>query len=192
MRFDETKLRGAWLIEPVPARDHRGFFARTFCAREYADHGLKTRFVQNSTSQSATSRTLRGMHFQRPPHAEVKVVTCLKGAIWDVIIDLRPESPTYRQWQGFELTAENRRQLYVPEGFAHGFQTLCDDTEVGYLISASYAPVAADGVRYDDPAFAIDWPLPVTEVSEKDRTWPDFRDAAVRLERALPLSAGRS
>jgi dTDP-4-dehydrorhamnose 3,5-epimerase len=114
------------------------------------------------------------MHFQRPPHGEVKVVSCLTGAIWDVIIDLRPGSATYRQWQGFELTAENRRQLYVPEGFAHGFQTLCADSAVGYLISAFYAPQAADGLRHDDPAFAIEWPLPVSAISEKDRNWPDF------------------
>ncbi|MGH6895134.1 MAG: dTDP-4-dehydrorhamnose 3,5-epimerase [Geminicoccaceae bacterium] len=177
MRFDETTLCGAWLIEPEPARDHRGFFARTFCAQEFAEHGLTAGFVQHNTSQSTARGTLRGMHFQRAPHAEVKVVSCLRGAIWDVIIDLRPESPTYRQWDGFELTADNRRQLYVPEGFAHGFQTLCDDTEVGYLISAFYAPLAASGLRYDDPAFAIAWPLPLSEISDKDRTWPDFRDA---------------
>jgi dTDP-4-dehydrorhamnose 3,5-epimerase len=176
VRFEETKLCGAWLIDLVPARDRRGSFARTFCVQAYADHGLRTGFVQHSTSQSAARGTLRGMHFQRAPHSEVKVVRCLKGAIWDVIIDLRPESPTYRRWQGFELTADNQRQLYVPEGFAHGFQTLCDDTQVGYLISAFYAPLAASGVRYDDPAFAIDWPLPLSEISDKDRTWPDFRD----------------
>lgn len=176
MRFLETKLCGAWLIEAEPVYDERGFFARTFCAREYATRGLTTRFVQNSTSHSKLRGTLRGMHFQRAPHGEVKVVSCLKGAIWDVIIDLRPGSSSYRQWQGFELTAQNRRQLYVPEGFAHGFQTLCDDTEVGYLISAFYAPEAACGVRYDDPAFAIEWPLPVTAISEKDLSWPDFRD----------------
>jgi dTDP-4-dehydrorhamnose 3,5-epimerase len=115
------------------------------------------------------------MHFQRAPHGEVKVVSCLKGAIFDVVIDLRSDSTTCRRWLGVELSAANRRQLYVPEGFAHGFQTLCDDTEVGYLISAFYAPQAADGVRYDDPAFDIDWPLPVTAISEKDRNWPDFR-----------------
>jgi dTDP-4-dehydrorhamnose 3,5-epimerase len=176
MHFDQAQLQGAWLIEPVPARDHRGFFARTFCVREYAEHGLTTQFVQHSTSQSRTRGTLRGMHFQRAPHGEVKVVRCLKGAIWDVIIDLRPQSPTYRRWQGFELSADNHRQLYVPEGFAHGFQTLADDTEVGYLISAFYAPQAAGGVRYDDPAFAIEWPLAVSEISEKDRTWPDFSE----------------
>jgi dTDP-4-dehydrorhamnose 3,5-epimerase len=195
MRFDETTLRDAWLIEPLPARDHRGFFARTFCAQEYADHGLTTRFVQHNTSHSVAKGTLRGMHFQRAPHGEVKVVSCLKGAIWDVIIDLRPQSPTHRQWRGFELTAENRRQVYVPEAFAHGFQTLCDDTEVGYLISAFYAPDAAAGVRYDDPAFAIEWPLPPTVISEKDRTWPDFFDpqpsviAEKQLECINPLNA---
>jgi dTDP-4-dehydrorhamnose 3,5-epimerase len=178
MRFEETKLCGAWLIEDEPARDDRGFFARTFCARQYAERGLTTRFVQNSTSHSNTRGTLRGMHFQRAPHGEVKVVSCLRGALWDAIIDLRPGSPTYQQWQGFELTAANRRQLYVPEGFAHGFQTLCDDTEAGYLISAFYVPQAADGVRYDDPAFGIDWPLPVSVISEKDRSWPDFLDVA--------------
>lgn len=178
MRFSRTALRDAWLIEPVHARDERGFFARTFCIQEFADHGLTTRFVQHSTSFSICTGTLRGMHFQRAPHGEVKVVTCLKGAIWDVIIDLRPQSSSYRQWQGFELTADNRRQLYIPESFAHGFQTLGADVEVGYLISAFYAPAAAAGVRHDDPAFAIDWPLPVSVISDKDRTWPDFLDAA--------------
>jgi dTDP-4-dehydrorhamnose 3,5-epimerase len=185
MRFLETDLLGAWLIEPVPARDPRGFFARTFCAQEFAAHGLTTRFVQNSTSQSETRGTLRGMHFQRAPHAEAKVVSCLKGAVWDVMIDLRPESPTYRRWQGFELTASNYRQLYIPEGFAHGFQTLCDAAEVGYLISQFYEPKAAGGVRYNDPAFAIEWPLPVTVISEKDRSWPDFVDGATPLFRPL-------
>ena len=184
MRFEETNLCGAWLIDLAPARDHRGFFARTFCVQAYADHGLTTGFVQHSTSQSVTRGTLRGMHFQRAPRSEVKVVRCLKGAIWDVIIDLRPDSPTYCRWQGFELTAANQRQLYVPEGFAHGFQTLCDDSWVSYLISAFHAPLAASGVRYDDPAFAIDWPLPVSEISEKDRTWPDFRDRVSPLDRS--------
>lgn len=184
MRFEETNLCGAWLIDLAPARDHRGFFARTFCVQAYADHGLTTGFVQHSTSQSVARGTLRGMHFQRAPRSEVKVVRCLKGAIWDVIIDLRPDSPTYCRWQGFELTAANQRQLYVPEGFAHGFQTLCDDAWVSYLISAFHAPLAASGVRYDDPAFAIDWPLPVSEISEKDRTWPDFRDRVSPLDRS--------
>jgi dTDP-4-dehydrorhamnose 3,5-epimerase len=174
MRFSGTELEGAWLIEPVPLRDERGFFARTFCAAEYAAHGLETQFVQHSTSHSTVRGTLRGMHFQREPQAEVKVVSCLKGAILDVIIDLRPNSSTFGRWQGFELTADNRRQIYVPRGFAHGLQSLCDDVEVGYLISNAYDPAAASGVRYDDPAFQIDWPLPPRLLSDRDRTWPDF------------------
>src|SRR5215475_4615447 len=177
MQFLETKLSGAWLIdaeEPTP--DHRGFFAQTFCAREFAQHGLETDFVQHSTSYSAKKGTLRGMHFQRAPYTEVKIVRCLKGAMWDVIIDLRPGSPTYRRWQAFELAAKNHRQLYVPAGFAHGFQTLCDDTEAGYLISAYHVPSAACGVRYDDPAFAIAWPLPPGPMSTTDKCWSNFFD----------------
>jgi dTDP-4-dehydrorhamnose 3,5-epimerase len=174
MLFRETRLQDAWLVELEPAGDDRGFFARTFCELEFAAHGLETRFVQHSRSLSAMRGTLRGMHFQNPPHSEAKLVTCIKGAIWDVIIDLRPNSPSFRQWQGFEMTADNRHQLYIPQGFAHGFQTLSDDAEVGYLISAFYAPDAADGLRYDDPAFSIEWPLPPTVISEKDRNWPNF------------------
>lgn len=176
MRASPTELHGAWLIEPEPASDERGFFARTFCVREFAALGLETNFVQHSMSQSKQCGTLRGMHFQRDPHGEVKVVTCTKGALWDVIIDLRPSSPTYRHWQGFELTATNRRRLYVPKGFAHGFQTLETDTEAGYLISAFYAPDAASGVRFDDPRFGIRWPLPASVVSPKDASWPAFQD----------------
>lgn len=179
MLFHATDLADAWLIEPQPIVDERGFFERTFCMREFRRHGLETSFVQHSTSYSVRKGTLRGMHFQNAPHAEAKVVTCLKGAIWDVIIDLRPDSPSFGRWQGFELTAANQRQLYVPAGFAHGLQTLCDETEVGYLISQFHAPHAAAGVRYDDPAFAIDWPLPVTAISAKDRAWPDFDGGAL-------------
>jgi dTDP-4-dehydrorhamnose 3,5-epimerase len=145
--------------------------------REFAAHGLETTFAQQSTSRSVARGTLRGMHYQRIPYAEVKVVSCRKGAIWDVIIDLRSSSPTYRRWLGFDLTAEDHRRLYIPAGFAHGFQSLSDDTEVDYLISEFYQPPAAAGVRYDDPAFAIEWPLPVSIISEKDRTWPDLADA---------------
>jgi dTDP-4-dehydrorhamnose 3,5-epimerase len=177
IRFVETALVGAWLIESVPARDPRGSFTRTFCMREFAANGLETTFSQQSTSHSAARGTLRGMHYQRIPHAEVKVVSCRKGAIWDVIIDLRSSSPTYRRWQGFELAAKDHRRLYIPAGFAHGFQSLSDDTEVDYLISEFYEPAVATGVRYDDPAFAIEWPLPVSVISEKDRTWPDFAKA---------------
>jgi dTDP-4-dehydrorhamnose 3,5-epimerase len=174
MQFHPTNLDGAWLITAAPVYDERGFFARTFCTREFADHGLATRYVQHSTSFSRARGTIRGMHFQRPPHSEIKVVSCLKGAIWDVIIDLRPESPTFRSWSGFELSDTNRKQLYVPKGFAHGFQTLTDDTIVAYLISEFYMPEATAGVRYDDPAFAITWPLPVSAISKKDTEWALF------------------
>lgn len=174
MRFHQTELSDAWLIEPEPFNDHRGFFARTFCVHEFAEHGLEPTFVQHATSGTKAKGTVRGMHFQTVPHAEVKVVTCLRGAILDVIIDLRPSSPSFRRWQGVELTAENRRRLYVPQGFAHGFQTLTDDVEVAYLISAFYEPTAASGVRHDDPAFGITWPLAVAAISERDAAWPDF------------------
>lgn len=174
MRFEPTDLPGAWIITPEPVRDERGFFARVFCARELGEKELETNFVQHSISASVTKGTLRGMHYQREPHGEVKIVTCLKGAILDVIIDLRAGSPTFRKWQGFELTQENRDRLYIPKGFAHGFQTLTDDVEMLYLISAFYEPAAASGVRYDDPAFGITWPLPVAVMSDKDRAWPDF------------------
>jgi dTDP-4-dehydrorhamnose 3,5-epimerase len=174
MRFEATGLPDAWTIIPEPVGDERGFFARTFCTRELGERGLETNFVQHSISASARKGTLRGMHFQKEPHGEVKIVTCLKGAILDVIVDLRPASGAFRRWQGFELTGENRHRLYIPKGFAHGFQALTDDVEVGYLISAFYEPTAASGVRHDDPAFGIAWPLPVTVMSDKDRAWPDF------------------
>jgi len=174
MQFLNTDLADARLIDLEPVGDARGSFMRTFCEREFAAAGLETRFVQHSTSTNAQKGTLRGMHFQRAPHGETKVVTCLKGAMLDVIIDLRPASPTFKRWQGFELSAANRRRLYVPEGFAHGFQTLTDDVEVAYLISAFYEPSAGTGVRWNDPAFGIAWPLPITVMSDKDRAWPDF------------------
>lgn len=172
MRFTSTSLDGVMLIEPEPARDARGFFARTFCVREFGAQGLETSFVQHSLSFNAERGTLRGMHFQREPHGEVKVVTCVKGAIRDVLLDLRPGSPTCGRWEGFDLTAENRRSLYVPKGVAHGFQTLEPATEVSYLISAFHEPDAASGVRYDDAAFGIAWPLPVSVISDKDLAWP--------------------
>jgi dTDP-4-dehydrorhamnose 3,5-epimerase len=174
MQFQPTTLKDAWLIDLEPARDERGFFARTFCVREFAARGLETSYPQHSISYSARRGTIRGMHYQREPHAEVKLVRCLAGKIWDVIVDIRPDSPTYRRWQAFELSAENHRQLYIPKGFAHSFQTLTDDVEVGYLISAYHVPEAASGVRYDDPAFRVEWPFPVTVISDKDRSWPTF------------------
>ena len=175
LRFTDTGLGGAKLIGLEPAHDERGFFARTFCVKEFENHGLCGSFVQHSLSQTSLRGSVRGMHFQSEPAAEVKIVSCRKGAIYDLIIDLRPASPTFGRWQGFELTAANHLQLYIPKGFAHGFQTLTDDCEVGYLISEFYMPESAYGVRYDDPFFAIQWPLIPTVVSEKDRAWPAFQ-----------------
>ncbi|MEL7480275.1 MAG: dTDP-4-dehydrorhamnose 3,5-epimerase [Pseudomonadota bacterium] len=174
MKFLKTDLTDAWLIDPDKRGDARGFFARTFCDQEFAGHGLETQFVQQNMSTSAERGTLRGMHMQRAPHTEVKLIRCLRGAIHDIIIDVRPDSATYRQWQGFDLSDENHRQLYVPRGFAHGFITLTDDVEVSYLVSAHYTPEAEAGIRYNDPAFAIDWPFEPSVMSDKDRAWPDF------------------
>ncbi len=171
MRFLETKFCDAWLIEPERVHDDRGYFARTFCNRELKQRGLETAFVQHSRSLSAKAGTLRGMHYQLPPHAEVKLVSCYSGAIWDVIVDLRRASRTYREWQAFELSAENGRQLYIPAGFAHGFQALSNDAGVNYLISSYYEPTASTGIPYDDPAVGIEWPLPVTAISERDLSW---------------------
>jgi dTDP-4-dehydrorhamnose 3,5-epimerase len=174
MQFHPTSLRDAWLIELQPIRDHRGFFARTFCAEEFAAHGLEAHFPQHSISFSARKGTVRGMHYQCPPHSEAKLVRCVAGEIWDVIIDIRPGSATYGRWQGFELSGANGCELYVPKGFAHGFQTLSDDVTVNYLISETYASEAARGIRYNDPRFAIPWPMPATEIAVKDTLWPDF------------------
>jgi dTDP-4-dehydrorhamnose 3,5-epimerase len=172
MKFSATRLPDAVLVEPERHADARGYFVRTFCVEEFAAHGLATRFPQCSQSHTRARGTLRGMHFQRAPHAEAKLVRCVAGAIFDVIVDLRPGSPGYLRWQGFELSAANGCALYVPEGFAHGFQTLADDTDVFYMISHPYAPGAGAGVRHDDPAFGIAWPLPVAGLSEKDAAWP--------------------
>ncbi len=174
MKFLPTTLRGAWKIALSEFTDERGFFARTFCAETFISHGLESNFIQHSMSFSHKRGTIRGMHFQIAPHAEVKLVRCLRGAVYDVLLDLRPESPTFRKWEAFELTSENPFQLYVPKGFAHGFQSLVDNAEVSYLISEPYQPEAASGVRNDDPTFGITWPLPVAALSQKDRTWPDF------------------
>jgi dTDP-4-dehydrorhamnose 3,5-epimerase len=179
MIFTETELPGAYTIDIDPREDERGFFARAWCAEEFAQYDLVTRVAQSNVSYNARRGTLRGMHYQVPPHAEVKIVRCTRGAIYDVIVDLRPESSTHRRWIGVELSADNRRMLYVPEGFAHGFQTLEDDTEAFYQVSEFYAPGAERGLRWNDPALGIEWPLPDDPiVSEKDRTWPDFEEAA--------------
>jgi dTDP-4-dehydrorhamnose 3,5-epimerase len=163
------------MIETEPATDDRGFFARTFCSQEFAAAGLATVFVQHSFSHTARAGTVRGMHFQQAPHEEVKIVRCLTGAIHDVLIDIRPTSPTYMLWEAYQLAAGDGFQLYVPPGFAHGFQTLAPATEVGYMMTAFYAAEAAAGIRHDDPAFNITWPLPVTAISAKDQSWPDYR-----------------
>jgi dTDP-4-dehydrorhamnose 3,5-epimerase len=175
MQFHPTTLRDAWLVEIEPIRDQRGFFARTFCVEEFGSRALETVYPQHSMSCTARKGSVRGMHYQREPHGEAKVVRCVRGAILDVIIDIRPNSPTYCNWEKFELSSTNNRLLYIPKGFAHGFQTLCDDVEVGYLISTRYEPQAACGIRFDDAAFAISWPLPVTEISDKDLHWADFK-----------------
>lgn len=174
MLIKSTDFDGAKLIELEPLRDERGLFARTFCERVYAESGLTSTFPQHSMSYTAAAGTIRGMHFQRGSAGEVKVVNCMQGAIFDVIIDLRAGSSTHGRWQGFHLSVQNRTRLYIPKGFAHGFQTLTDDAEVAYLISAFYAPEAAGGVRYDDSFFSIRWPRPVTTVSDKDRRWPNY------------------
>ena len=174
MHFTETKLKGAYILDLKPIEDERGFFARTFCVQEFEAHGLNPCVVQCNVSYNKHKGTLRGMHYQSAPHAEAKLVRCICGAIYDVIIDLRPESPTFKQWVGVELTASNRRMLYVPEGLAHGFQTLEDETEVFYQMSEFYFPQSAQGVRWDDPAFQIDWPPAERVISSKDISYPDF------------------
>lgn len=178
MIFHETPLKDAVLIELEKRGDARGYFARTFCVDEFAAHGLETTFVQHNTSFNTDTGTVRGLHFQRPPHGEVKVIRAIRGAIHDVIVDLRPSSPTYGKWAGFDLTVEDGTMLYVPAGFGHGMQTLRPDTAVAYLSSFRYTPEAEGGVRWNDPALGIDWPLPVSNISDKDSAWPDLDLAA--------------
>ena len=174
MIFRPTQLEGAWHIAPEPHADSRGFFARTWCREEFARQGLDTEVAQQSLSFNRRRGTLRGVHFQRAPDEETKIVRCSRGAIYDVIVDLRPGSATYLRWQGFELSAEDRSSLYIPKGFGHGFQTLTDDTEIVYQMSTAYSPGAAAGLRHDDPMLDIDWPLPIAEISERDLGWPDY------------------
>jgi dTDP-4-dehydrorhamnose 3,5-epimerase len=174
MRFLPTGIAGAHLIELEPHRDERGFFARTWDGGLFGERGLEPTLAQASTSWNAKAGTLRGMHFQTPPYAEAKLVRCIRGALFDVIVDLRQGSPSWLRWEGFELTAENRRQVYIPPGVAHGFQTLVDDTEVLYLISTPYVPTASEGLRFDDPKLGIRWPAPPSVISERDRNWPLF------------------
>jgi dTDP-4-dehydrorhamnose 3,5-epimerase len=182
MKFHQTSLPGAYTIELEKRGDDRGFFARLYCQREFETAGIPTPVVQINNSLTARAGTLRGMHYQLPPAAEIKVVRCIRGALFDVIIDLRPDSPTYAQWFGAELSAENRLMMYVPRGFAHGFLTLTDDTEAFYLVNALYTPEAERGIRFNDPRFDVSWPRVPVEVSEKDRNWPEFNPAFHGIE----------
>jgi dTDP-4-dehydrorhamnose 3,5-epimerase len=174
MIFAETMLKGVFIIEPERLEDERGFFARTWCRRVFEEHGLNSQLAQCSISFNRTRGTLRGMHYQDEPYGEAKLVRCTHGTIYDAVIDLRPGSPTFKRWIGLELTADNHRMLYIPEGFAHGFQTLEEHTEVFYQMSQFYAPDYARGVRWNDPAFDIRWPAAVSVISERDRSYPDF------------------
>ena len=175
MIFKETKLKGAYIIEIEPLEDERGFFARSFCQKELEEHGLNPCIIQCNISYNKKRGTLRGMHYQVPPYEETKVVRCTMGAVYDVIIDLRKHSRTFKRWAAVELTAQNRRALYIPEGLAHGFQTLEDNTEVFYQMSEFYHPECARGVRWDDPVFGVKWPIEPTIISDKDKNILDFK-----------------
>jgi dTDP-4-dehydrorhamnose 3,5-epimerase len=174
MKFTETGLEGAWIVDVEPLSDDRGFFGRTWCAKEFAEHGMVADMAQCNVSYNHRKGTLRGLHYQVPPAAEAKFVRCTAGAVHDVIVDVRPDSDTYLQWIGVDLTAENRRALYVPPMFAHGYLTLTDGAEVIYQVSEFYTPGAERGARYDDPAFGIDWPVAIEVLSEKDAGWAPF------------------
>jgi dTDP-4-dehydrorhamnose 3,5-epimerase len=175
MLFTPLPLSGAFLVAPERHQDSRGWFARTFCQDEFAAHGLASSFVQCNASFNAMRGTLRGMHFQRPPHEEIKLVRCTRGAVLDVLLDLRPESASFCRWHAIELTADNGLAVYIPAGMAHGFQTLADDSEVFYQMAEFYHPESAAGVRWDDPAFGIDWPIRPPILSERDAAYDDFR-----------------
>jgi dTDP-4-dehydrorhamnose 3,5-epimerase len=176
MLFRETEIPGAWVIDAEPSRDERGTFTRTFDADAFAEHGLSTDVVQCSTSLNTHAATVRGLHYQVEPHAECKLVRCTAGAVYDVLVDLRPDSPTHRRWYAVELSSDRGNAVYVPRGVAHGFQTLVDGSELLYMIDRPFEPAAARGVRWDDPAFAIEWPQPPGErtIAERDRSYPDY------------------
>jgi dTDP-4-dehydrorhamnose 3,5-epimerase len=172
--FIETELSGAFIIDLEPMADERGFFSRSWCRQEFEAHGLNSDLVQCNISYNNKKGTMRGMHFQLPPHEEAKLVRCVRGAIYDVIVDLRPNSSTYCDWQGVELNETNRRALYIPEGFAHGFLTLTNDAEVFYQMSSWFVPGSASGIRWDDPVIAIAWPGEPVCISDKDLSYPDY------------------
>ncbi|MBZ0154772.1 MAG: dTDP-4-dehydrorhamnose 3,5-epimerase [Alphaproteobacteria bacterium] len=190
MIFRETKLKGAFIIEPERIRDERGYFARTWCRREFESRGLNPRLVQCNISYTRSRGTLRGMHYQEEPYGEAKLVRCIRGELYDVIIDLRPGSPTYREWLPVTLAEGNGRMLYIPEGFAHGFLTLQDNTEVFYQMSEFYRPEYARGVRWDDPAFGIRWPVEVKAISERDACYPDYEPQKYSMYSTLPFLEG--
>jgi dTDP-4-dehydrorhamnose 3,5-epimerase len=175
MIFTETEIQGSFIIDIERREDHRGFFARSWCLKELESYGLNPVIVQINVGYSASKGTLRGMHFQLSPYQEVKLVRCTMGAVYDVIVDLRTDSPMHKQWFGVDLTEVNRRMLYIPEGCAHGYQTLVENSEIYYTTSQFYAPEFATGVRYNDPSFGIRWPLEVDNISDADRSWPDYR-----------------
>lgn len=176
MKFTETPIHGAMIIELEKHEDHRGYFARGFCKKEFESHGLDHQIVQCNFSKSHHKGTLRGMHYQEKPFSEVKMVRCIKGSIYDAIVDIREDSPTYMKWFGVELTEENYKMLYIPKGLAHGFQTLQDDSVIFYMVTEYYNKDAEGGVRWNDPAFNIKWPLDVSEISDKDKTYPDYNE----------------
>ena len=182
MKFNPLSVKDAFVIDLEKRGDERGFFARFFCEREFAEAGLETHFVQANNSLSSQAGTLRGMHYQAGPAAEVKLVRCIRGALWDAILDIRPDSPTFGKWCGEELTAENRRMMYVPRGFAHAILTLTPDTEALYLVSAFYAPEQERGIRWNDPRFGVEWPIQPVELSNKEANWPDFDPEFHKIE----------
>jgi dTDP-4-dehydrorhamnose 3,5-epimerase len=183
--FTETKLKGAFILDPERIEDSRGFFARTFCQNEFEAHGLNPIVVQANIAHNTAKGTVRGMHFQFPPAAETKLVSCTRGAIYDVIVDLRPESPTYLEHVAVELTEDNRRALYVPERFAHGYQVLCDNTDASYQMGAFYMPNAAGGLKFNDPRLVLKWPLPATVISDKDLTYRPLDEIEPELRKRM-------
>ena len=188
MIFIETALKGAFVLDVERRDDNRGFFARVFCQREFAAHGLTPVIAQANIAFNKRAGTLRGMHFQFPPAAETKLVRCTRGAILDIIVDLRPESPTYLRHVAVELTADNQRALYVPERFAHGYQALEDGTETSYQVGEFYTPAAEGGLAYNDPGLGLAWPLPVTEISSKDESWPLLAAIEPELRRRMAVA----
>jgi dTDP-4-dehydrorhamnose 3,5-epimerase len=189
--FTETKLSGAFIIDLERREDNRGFFARAFCQREFSDHGLKPLIAQANIGFNRRRGCLRGMHFQYPPAAETKVVRCTRGAVLDIIVDLRPESPTYLEHISVELTADNHRAIYIPERFAHGYQALKDETETSYQVGEFYTPGVEGGLRCDDPGLGLTWPLPVSEISEKDAAWPLLAEVEPEVRQRMAIDADR-